>query len=46
MVQVEGYLALVDGNGGVTLLHPDVTLSGLGNAGPGRVGLTWSGGQG
>ena len=46
MVQVEGYLALVDRNGGVTLLHPDVTLSGPGNAGPGSVGLTWPGVQG
>jgi hypothetical protein len=42
MVQVEGYLALVDGNGGITLLHPDVSLSGNG----GGVGLTWSGVQG
>jgi hypothetical protein len=41
MLQVEGYLALVDGNGGVTLLHPDVSLSGNGG-----VGLTWSGVQG
>jgi len=41
MLQVEGYLALVDGNGGVTLLHPDVSLTG-----PGSVGLTWSGVQG
>jgi hypothetical protein len=32
---------LVDGNGGVTLLHPDVSLSGNGG-----VGLTWSGVQG
>jgi hypothetical protein len=46
MLQVENYLALVDGNGGVTLLHPDVTLSGPGNTGPGGVGLTWSGVQG
>jgi hypothetical protein len=41
MVQVEGYLALVDGNGGITLLHPDVSLSGNGG-----VALTWSGVQG
>jgi len=41
MVEVEGYLALVDGNGGITLVHPDVTLSGAGG-----VGLTWSGVQG
>jgi hypothetical protein len=41
MLQVEGYLALVDGNGGVTLVHPDVSLSGNGG-----VGLTWSGVQG
>jgi hypothetical protein len=46
MLQVEGYLALVDGNGGVTLLHPDVSLTGPGNAGPDGVGLTWSGVQG
>lgn len=46
MLQVEGYLALVDENGGVTLLHPDVTLGGSGNAGPGGVGLTWPGLQG
>jgi hypothetical protein len=41
MVQVDEYLALVDGNGGITLLHPDVSLSGTGG-----VGLTWSGVQG
>jgi hypothetical protein len=41
MVQVEGYLAVVDGNGGITLLHPDVSLNGVGG-----VGLTWSGVQG
>jgi hypothetical protein len=34
MVQVEGYLALVDGNGGISLLHPAVNLTG-----PGSVGL-------
>lgn len=34
MVQVEGYLALVDRNGGISLLHPSVNL-----AGPGAVGL-------
>ena len=41
MVQVDGYLAVVDGNGGITLLHPDVSLNGFGG-----VGLTWSGVQG
>jgi hypothetical protein len=46
MVQVEGYLAVVDGNGGITLLHPDVSFTGPGNPGPGSVGLTWSGVQG
>lgn len=37
MVQVENYLALVDSSGGVTLLHPNVTLQ-MPNA-PGGVGL-------
>jgi hypothetical protein len=36
MVQVENYLALVDGNGGISLLHPDVKLGGA----PGSVGLS------
>lgn len=46
MVQVEGYFALVDRNGGGSLLHPGVTLGGPGNAGPGGIGLGWSGVQG
>jgi hypothetical protein len=46
MLEVDGYLGLVDGNGGITLLHPQVSLAGPGNAGPGSVGLTWSGVQG
>jgi hypothetical protein len=48
MVQVENYLALVDGNGGITLLHPDVNLGGSssGIGGSNSVGLTWSGVQG
>jgi hypothetical protein len=37
IVQVANYLAFVDGNGGVTLLHPDANLGGS-NA-PGMVGL-------
>lgn len=37
MVQVQNYLALVDGDGGVTLLHPNVTLA-MQNA-PTGVGL-------
>jgi len=36
MVQVQNYLALVDGNGGISLLHPDVKLGGA----PGSVGLS------
>ena len=36
IVQVQRYLALVDGNGGITLLHPDFTLV---EGGPGGVGL-------
>jgi hypothetical protein len=35
IVQVEGYLAFVDGDGGISLLHPDVKLGGA----PGSVGL-------
>ena len=46
MLEVDGYLGLVDGNGGITLLHPQVSLSGPANAGPGGVGLTWPGVQG
>jgi hypothetical protein len=45
MVQVENYLALVDGNGGISLLHPDVDLAGHAS-GPGSVALTWLGVQG
>jgi len=41
MAQVEGYLALVDGNGGITLLHPDLTVGGASG-----LGLSWSGVQG
>jgi hypothetical protein len=35
IVQVQNYLAFVDGNGGITLLHPGVALGGA----PGSVGL-------
>jgi hypothetical protein len=36
IVQVDRYLAFVDGNGGITLLHPDFTAV---EGGPGGVGL-------
>src|ERR671934_92591 len=40
MIQVEGYLALVDGNGGISLLHPGISLSGPSGAGlAGRPGM-------
>lgn len=35
IVQVEGYLAFVDGDGGISLMHPEVKLGGA----PGSVGL-------
>jgi len=37
IVQVENYLAFVDGNGGITLLHPDVNVAQAN--GPGAVSL-------
>jgi hypothetical protein len=41
MVEIDGYLALVDQDGGISLLHPAVNL-----AGPSGVGLSWPGLQG
>lgn len=40
IVQVQGYMALVDGNGGVSLIHPNLSLqNGPGLPAPGNVGL-------